>query len=282
MNPVPPGQDPPEDIDEHYRRATAQDLSRPSESVRRAVLERAAQLAAERSSESGPVRANSPRPQARRHWWRPALVGSLAAATLAGLLVTPRFLQPEPSPNVSAETPHKKALIGEIRPLYMSQNGVESLKSREVPAPRSAAPRSRAAPQADALQAGAQTATRAAAAQIAPQAAPQAAPGASAAMRAAGRQADPAAALRQAAEIGDVAGLKTLLARTSDIDARDEKGRTALMLATVHGEAGAVDVLLAHGADPNAADASGTTPVQAAMALGQPAIAAALQRAGAR
>jgi ankyrin repeat protein len=93
---------------------------------------------------------------------------------------------------------------------------------------------------------------------------------------------DPAAELRRAAEIGDVAKLQTLLERQSVVDARDEDGRTALMLATLHGRAHAVDVLLAHGADPNAADARGTTPLQAALAGHQAAIAAALQRAGAR
>jgi ankyrin repeat protein len=67
-----------------------------------------------------------------------------------------------------------------------------------------------------------------------------------------------------------------------DIDARDESGRTALMLATLHGQTHAVDTLLASGADPNAADAQGTTPLQAAIAGGQPSIVAALRRAGAR
>lgn len=96
------------------------------------------------------------------------------------------------------------------------------------------------------------------------------------------RQTDPAAALRRAAEIGDVAGLQALLDERVDIDARDAGGRTALMLATLHGRADAVDALLAHGADPNAADAQGTTPLQAAEAGDQPAIVAALRRAGAR
>jgi ankyrin repeat protein len=100
----------------------------------------------------------------------------------------------------------------------------------------------------------------------------------------AARRTDPAAELWRAAEIGDVAKLQTLLDRRAEsvVDARDEHGRTALMLATLHGRAQAVDVLLAHGADPNAADARGTTPLQAALAGHQTAIAAALQLAGAR
>jgi hypothetical protein len=88
--------------------------------------------------------------------------------------------------------------------------------------------------------------------------------------------------VRRAAETGAVPELQTLLGRQVDIDARDESGRTALMLATLHGQARAVDMLLAHGADPNAADAQGVTPLQAAIAGDRPAIAAALRRAGAR
>ena len=79
-----------------------------------------------------------------------------------------------------------------------------------------------------------------------------------------------------------VASLQALLGKQPAIDARDEGGRTALMLATLHGQSGAVEVLLASGADPNAVDAQGVTPLQAAMAANQPAIAEALRRAGAR
>jgi ankyrin repeat protein len=91
-----------------------------------------------------------------------------------------------------------------------------------------------------------------------------------------------AAELRRAAEIGDIPKLQALLGKQPVIDARDEDGRTALMLATLHGQTAAVDALLARGADPNAADARGMTPLQAAVAGNQRAIVAALQRAGAR
>lgn len=101
------------------------------------------------------------------------------------------------------------------------------------------------------------------------------------------RRIDTAAALRQAAEAGDMAALQTQLSAHTDsdppsqIDARDSNGRTALMLATLRGRGPAVEALLAAGADPNAADAQGITPLQAAIAGGQPDIIAALQRAGA-
>jgi ankyrin repeat protein len=88
--------------------------------------------------------------------------------------------------------------------------------------------------------------------------------------------------LWQAAETGDMPALKSLLDKRIDINSRDDNGRTALMLATLHGQTRAVKMLLAHGADPNAADADGTTPLQAALAAHQGAIAATLRRAGAR
>jgi ankyrin repeat protein len=88
--------------------------------------------------------------------------------------------------------------------------------------------------------------------------------------------------LRRAAEAGDLAVLKELLGKQTDIDSRDSSGRTALMLATLRGRADAVAALLAHGADPNAADARGTTPLQAAMAGSEPAVVKVLQRYGAR
>ena len=91
-----------------------------------------------------------------------------------------------------------------------------------------------------------------------------------------------AVALQRAAETGDLAGLQLLLEEDAPVDARDSSGRTPLMLATLNGQGRAVDALLAHGADPNAADIDGTTPLQAAVAANQPAIAAALRRAGAR
>jgi ankyrin repeat protein len=105
---------------------------------------------------------------------------------------------------------------------------------------------------------------------------------AAAAVSAAARGAT-ATALQRAAENGDVGTLAALLAaQPTDIDARDELGRTPLMLAVLHGRSEAVATLLAHGADPNAADSQGTTPLQAAQRGEQAAIVQELQRHGAR
>ena len=46
------------DIDEQYRRASAQDPSQPSESTRRNILAHAAKLAAQRTANNDPVRAD--------------------------------------------------------------------------------------------------------------------------------------------------------------------------------------------------------------------------------
>jgi ankyrin repeat protein len=93
---------------------------------------------------------------------------------------------------------------------------------------------------------------------------------------------DQPAALRRAAETGDLRRLREILATEVRIDAPDASGRTALMLAASRGQTESVNVLLAHGADPNAADALGQTPLKAAIAADHPAIVAALRRAGAR
>src|SRR5882724_12457779 len=93
MSKVPPSQDQPDDVDDQYRRASALDPSRPSEAVRRAVLAHAAQLVAKRAT----------RKAVNQAWWRPAILGTLAAAALAGLVVAPRFLALRPPP--AAATP---------------------------------------------------------------------------------------------------------------------------------------------------------------------------------
>jgi hypothetical protein len=235
-----------EDIDEIYRRASALDSSRPSEGLRRKVLDHAAALT-----------AAPPRPAARARW-RPAVFGTAAAAALAGFLIMPRVFNPHP-PSKSAQT------------LPQTPPPEAAAKSRAI-APA-------AEPAADASRSGAAGPKAAAQAGAAPR--PGAAAGTESA-RAASRPADRSATLRSAAETGDVRQLQGLLGAQVPVDAPDARGRTALMLAALHGQAESIDVLLAHGADPNAADANGTTPLQAALTADQTAIVAALRRAGAR
>lgn len=267
MNEIPPSRDESEDVDDHYRRGSALDPSRPSEPVRRAVLDHAVRLAAARSAEerkadTAPARIGSTRPARHRTWWRPAAFGTLAAAMLAGVLIAPQFLTRRAPPRTAPA------------PAQVSQPNAESMpKARSEAKARSAAKaRSGAAASSDS-----ETDARRTPAFTPPVSGMLAAPRAAAPV-----PQEPAAELRRAAQTGDVATLQSLLGKQPVIDARDDDGRTALMLATLHGQAAAVDALLARGADPNAADARGMTPLQAAVAGNQPAIVTALQRAGAR
>lgn len=245
------------DLDALYRRAAAPDASRPSESVRRAVLRHAADLAAGRS------RA-----------WRPrvAYVG-LAAAGIACLLILPHFvLPPTPDPlarrplDVSAETSRNRHAVE-----YASHfNGI----------PYSHSPASVAG--ADALAEIAPRPPPVPPVAVPPLAMARRAPAPTPAAATATSAQDMASSLRNAATAGDVARLHALIDQRADLDARDSDGRTALMLAVRNGRTDAVVALLTSGADANAADSGGTTPLQAALELDQPAIAAALRHAGAR
>ena len=87
MSSLPPPWDPSGDADEQYRRASELDPSRPSEATRRAVLAHAARLAAARARRGWPSLAGV----ALR--WQ-AVVGTIAAAVLAGVVIAPQFLGP--------------------------------------------------------------------------------------------------------------------------------------------------------------------------------------------
>jgi hypothetical protein len=243
-----------EDLDEIYRRASALDPSRPSEAVRRKVLEHAAALAAETA-----------RPAANRTRWRPAIFGTLAAAGLAGLLIMPRVFNPH-APAESAET----AVPVEAPPAVAPSDRRSADAQPNAQSLAEATPRTADASRQDASRLEAAAKSGAAAENTIASGQP------------ASPQADPSAALRRAAETGDVQRLRAILGAQVRIDAPDARGRTALMLAASRGQAESVEVLLAHGADPNAVDGNGTTPLKAALAADQPAIAGALRRAGAR
>lgn len=329
MNGIPPDPDAPDDVDDRYRRASALDPSRPGAAVRSAILEHATKLAAQRAGntdEKAAPTVATMRPAQFPPWRRRATFGTLAAAALAGLLIVPRLLPPrQDSQQKTAINPAPRAPSTEAPLAGAPVAGAQvPAAPRNEPAPPNFVADEMRSPSADAASAPSaqvqnivrgrlaqlQASARARFALPAPSLPPPPAPSTSAASAApatpaapaqvqsvtvaAARRTEPAAALRQAAEAGDMAALHTLLSpqtdidqpadieRSADIDARDSSGRTALMLATQHGRRAAVDALLAAGADPNAADAHGTTPLQAAIAAGQPDIIAALQRAGAR
>lgn len=317
MTELPTEQLPPDDLEDRYRREAAADPSRPGERVQTAVFEHAARLAAQRGLAQR-ARIDARRPVARPARWRAAIFGTLAAAALAGLLVTPRFLTRNPPPAAPAavapepaqEPPEAKG------PPLASAPAPEAAPATQAPLQEparlarqstnaSAPPLAKASappefePQTFAAQNAAPPA--AATARIVPRSAltaaesadPAAAGAAGASVgagapsaadgSAAGRiSPTPGNALRQAAESGNLERVRMLLKTPVDIDARDAHGRSALMLAVLRDRSAIVDALLAHDADPNAADDRGVTPLQAALAANQADIAAALRRAGAR
>jgi Meckel syndrome type 1 protein len=309
MNEAPPDQGEADEVDDLYRRASAADSSRPSESVRRAVLDHAAQLAAQRSREAGRGKIDFTRPAANQEWRRPAIFGTLAAAALAGFMIAPQFFSPgtpgtsalppgedaQPrsaaaptaqapaaASQVPAAAPQVPAKAPPVNPADNRQSATNAQSVTRVPSVANV-PGATNTPASDSVAAGAKIDARrmqsfgssvSALSAGRPQTAAPTLP--------APRPADLSAQLRHAAEIGDVPALQAVLGTQPAINARDDGGRTALMLATMHGQSRAVEVLLASGADPNAADARGTTPLQAAEAANQRGIADVLRRAGAR
>jgi Ankyrin repeats (3 copies) len=260
-----------EEIDERYRRLSDSDSSRPSVKIRRAILRHAAELAAQARNPESSAPIELRRPAANESRWRVATYGGLAAAAFAGLLIAPHFLTPSTAPMTrlappSARTPEPAA----ERPA--TPRAFAGADARRAPRAQGPARESASPPQLAQTQAmPAPSAARAMASSPRPAAASPAA-----------ESLDAPAALREAAQNGNVQRLEALLTERIDIDARDASGRSALMLAVLHDRKDAVNSLLAAGADPNAADTGGTTPLEAAIAAARPEIAAALRRAGAR
>ena len=260
----------PEDqaLDAKYRRLAALSAGAPAEATRRAILAQARALAATRAP-------RTLRTRAALLWARPALFGALAAGVVAGLVVAPRWRPPVTSPAplevriAPAATPAQSTPSGALTPeapriaaAPPAAPPLDRLRLQEpaataVPAPRAAS---------SAAYAPSQPATAISNTTTAHIAAPEL----------------PGAQLRHAAEVGDLAQLEALSRGQPDLNARDARGRTALMLATVNGHANVVAALLAYGADPRQADAQGVTPLAAARAAGDAEIVAIFARYGLR
>lgn len=76
----------------------------------------------------------------------------------------------------------------------------------------------------------------------------------------AGKPADADAALLRAARTGDADAVAVALRAGADIEARDDRERTALLLASTYDHVAAAQVLVAMGADPDALDDRHDTP----------------------
>src|SRR5215813_8532396 len=88
--------------------------------------------------------------------------------------------------------------------------------------------------------------------------------------------------LWHSAEEGDVGRLETLLARGVNINARNDAGATALMLAAYHGRLEMVRALTDHGADLNVVDRDGFTAAMLANHSGHQNIVRILLARGAK
>jgi hypothetical protein len=309
MNDIPSHDDPP-DVDEQYRRASERDASGPSEAVGRAVLARAAALAAERAAVVHSARPLSARPR----WWRAA--GLAAAAAIVGFVVWPRMDRAPPATKELARqsvdmpryaAPAAAPTVQELAPVAgkkttapsvaraaaratpsraASPPSVPAIVASSPPRSRLSTPQTSREAQEPAMSGGLTEASvnKLAAADGAVSAA--AAPPVAAQSLAKAAPLYSEADLRRAAELGDVAALQSILGAHADqpldLNARDANGRTAILLATMTGAAPAVEFLLAHGADPSIADGSGKSPLQVAIADQRADIAAALRLAGAR
>jgi ankyrin repeat protein len=84
-----------------------------------------------------------------------------------------------------------------------------------------------------------------------------------------------------AIERADVAGIRDLLERGTDVDARDRRGQTGLMRAAHAGHRGVVELLVAHGADLDVTAKFGLSALMLAVVAGHAEIAELLVRAGA-
>lgn len=80
------------------------------------------------------------------------------------------------------------------------------------------------------------------------------------------------------ARTGDLSLMRDLLIRDVQVDARDDRGNTALILAAYHGKADLVDALLTAGADPNLVDARGNTALMGALFKGEAEVVRRLLR----
>ncbi len=87
-------------------------------------------------------------------------------------------------------------------------------------------------------------------------------------------------ALRSAAKAGNIEALREALAKGANINAKDDKGSTPLILAAFKGERAAVEELLAKGANVNAKDSDGETALMRAAFWGRYFIVKALLEAG--
>jgi hypothetical protein len=312
--------EPRDELLERYAEAAAQDPRRPSERVRHAARAHA-QMLRDQASEAKRAEGSAPtRPAANHPRWTLSLVASLAVVGLAGLLYV-QIDQGEPQDReIALGAPSPSAIPAPTSPTAPpalsappAQNAAPALAKAAPPRVYSTVP-TEAAPHtakqthtageqiasADAAvrettnEARAESAVRAATAQMRAPATPAAtAPAklaaAPAAVAAAPAMADisrsrqamvvdtAAAQLLQAARGGQVETVQKLLAQGVAINTRDDKGNTALILAVTYRQPNVVRILLDRGADPALVNNEGMTALRLASQMEMPEMVQLLQ-----
>jgi hypothetical protein len=292
-----------EELLSRYRRAGA-DAAGPSDSVREAILSESRRVAAELAKQAPQHPIDVSRPAANDSRWKIPALGTVGAALLAALLFAPRYWEnappaqvstaPAPAPasqSASAPARQSPSQSTSLQEVIVAQAERKSSKSAGAPPPVVATPAPTPPPrEAQNYAPATNSVSPLAAAPPAP--APRARPldlsaravGSAALPVTGGASADSAlkpATLDSAVAQGDVAQAALLLDQGAVIDARDESGRTPLMLAVTQDRIEIVRLLLARGADPNAADDTGHTPLQQATKRNLRDVAALLEQAGA-
>jgi hypothetical protein len=301
-----------EELLARYRRAGA-DAAGPSDSVREAILSESRRVAAELAKQAPQHTIDVSRPAANDSRWKIPAFGTLGAALLAALLFAPRYWENTPPAQMSRAPASAPASESAPAP-KLEQVKPYAVPSDAAPA-RQAPSESNQTERKSSRSSGAQSSIAATPAptppprvaqnyapatnSVSPLAAAQPAPaararpldlsaravGSAALPVTAGASADSAlkpATLDSAVAQGDLAQAALLLDQGAVIDARDETGRTPLMLAVTQDRIEIVRLLLARGADPNAADNTGHTPLQQATKRNLQDVAALLEQAGAR
>ena len=289
MTPEDNAQD--QELLERYKRASDASDAVPGDAVRAAILAEARRVAEQRATETPRQTFDVSRPAANDSRWKITAFGTAGAALVAALLFAPRLWENGPvAPASSSGAPAAAAIQEQSSDAKAIAPKLESVAP---PSPTPSEPRQAFAPPAQTQRAG-NTSPRAPAVQSrsdlpappqhqqADAMAQSAAPSEKADMAIAPAAPPPAADAVSRAAVAGAARAPSMNAQRAALDARDELGRTALMLAVMQNRPDVARLLLDRGADPNIADNSGHTPLQQAKQAHLGEMAAMLERAGAR
>ena len=288
---------PRDELLERYADAVAQDPRRPSERVRNAACAHA-QLLHDQTAAMLPAKNGAAaRPAANQPQWTLSLVASLAVVGLAGLMylqidrstqqdreIAMGAAAPSPTNPATAGATHQEKSANPVVPPPKVATQTGASKATEQFADASARVDAKREVRAESSGRMAQSNRSTALTPATPpvMAAPPAysapAPAPSPAPATAKDVAPTAIPLLDAARTGNTTALQELLAQGAPINARDDNGNTALMLAVRYRHATTVRKLLDLGADTGLLNHEGLTALQIAQQMGFADIAETLLR----